>query len=131
MRAVETEVDQDQNRWHLLNLIVFPVLTDCAAKPAQIQATFEITRAAAAVLAWKDRHGTFPPTLETALSPVPTDPFDGKPLRYRREGAGFVVYSIGKEGKFTGGAPDQKPGGWDILFRYPLPSYYKGPIKED
>lgn len=36
------------------------------------------------------------------MKPVPTDPFDGKPLRYRQEGKGFVVYSIGATGKYTG-----------------------------
>lgn len=31
------------------------------------------------------------------LSAVPTDPFDGKPLRYRREGDVWVVWSVGSD----------------------------------
>jgi hypothetical protein len=45
------------------------------------------------------------------------------PLRYAREGGGFVVYSAGKGGQFNGGAPDRKPEKDQVVFRYPLPRY--------
>jgi hypothetical protein len=128
-RTVQTEFDQDKDPQYLLTLIFFQVYPQNADKRAYQQATAEITRAAAAALAWKDRKGSFPSTLETALSPVPHDPFDGKPLRYRLEGKGFVVYSVGATGQFAGGTPDEAPGK-EAVFRYPLPSYSKGPIKE-
>jgi hypothetical protein len=128
-RTVQTEFDQDKDPQHLLTLIFFPVYPQNADQRALVQATAEITRAGAAALAWKARHGRFPSTLETALTPIPSDPFDGKPIRYRLEGKGFVVYSIGTTGTFAGGAPDEASGK-EALFRYPLPSYAKGPIKE-
>jgi hypothetical protein len=127
-RTVHTEFDQDKDPQHLLTLIFFSYPQD-GEQRAHMQATAEITRAGAAALAWKAKHGRFPPTLEAAMSPVPLDPFDGKPLRYRLEGKGFVVYSIGATGTFAGGTPDQSPDK-EALFRYPLPSYSKGPIKE-
>jgi len=34
---------------------------------------------------------------------VPIDPFTGKPLVYRREGEGFIVYSLGTNQKDDGG----------------------------
>ena len=37
------------------------------------------------------------------LDAVPLDPFDGKPLRYRELGTGFVVYSIGPNRRDDGG----------------------------
>jgi hypothetical protein len=38
------------------------------------------------------------------LQTVPDDPIAGKPLRYLRLGRGFVVYSVGQDGKDDGGA---------------------------
>lgn len=50
----------------------------------------------------------------------PKDPFDNKPLRYRKEGTGFVVYSIGPDGKFDGGTPNTPFKGREssLIFRY-------------
>jgi hypothetical protein len=90
------------------------------------EARAAVIRAGAAALAWKARHGAFPARLNEVLHPVPTDPFNGKPLRYRREGNGFAVFSIGPSGTFSGGTPDNKPGNLETVFRYPLPAYYRG-----
>ena len=37
------------------------------------------------------------------LPSVPLDPYDGQPLRYKRLSSGFVVYSIGADGRDNGG----------------------------
>ncbi len=53
-------------------------------------------------------HGILPQSLE-ALStesgerPLPIDPFTGKAPLYRREGGGYLVYSVGEDGKDGGG----------------------------
>jgi hypothetical protein len=67
-------------------------------------------RCAAAALAaerYRLKHGRWPEALADLkgefLRDVPTDPFDGKPLRYRRDGEGVVVYSVGPDGKDDGG----------------------------
>jgi len=123
MSAIGTEIQKDQNPRHFMCAILFPVYDQVAAKRAQIEAQANVTRSAAALLAWKVKHGAFPATLSEAISPVPADPFDGKPLRYQREGGGFMVYSVGKDGTFAGGSPDRKSEAADVLFRYPLPAY--------
>ncbi len=43
----------------------------------------------------------------TYLDLVPTDPFDGQPLRYKKRSPGYVVYSIGPNGTDNGGAERQ------------------------
>jgi len=48
------------------------------------------------------------------LSAVPADPFDGKPLRFKRLTKGYVIYSIGKDGQVmvdgkTSGAGKLRP----------------------
>ena len=45
---------------------------------------------------------------------VPTDPFDGKPLRYVVEDGEYLIYSVGKNGVDDGGQGDFDP---DIVFR--------------
>jgi hypothetical protein len=48
---------------------------------------------------------------EKLPEPVPVDPFDGQPLRYKKLAKGYVVYSVGEDGRDDGG--DEKK---DITF---------------
>jgi hypothetical protein len=43
------------------------------------------------------------------LDKVSADPYDGKPVRYRKTGDGIVIYSIGKTGDGMGEALDRNP----------------------
>jgi hypothetical protein len=51
----------------------------------------------------------------TYLDAVPADPFDGQPLRYRKQGAGYILYSIGPDLKDDSGKP-MKGNVGDIVF---------------
>ena len=78
----------------------------------------EATLAAAAVLAAKARTGAFPDVLPGDFP----DPFSHNALGYRREGGnGFVVYSVGPDGKFDGGKPGEFHP-FQVFFRYPGPT---------
>jgi len=78
---------------------------------AEVARKINIT--AIALTRYKLRHGAFPPDLP-ALVPqylleVPSDPVDGKPLRFRPNTDGtFMLYSIGSDGIDGGG--DVTPG---------------------
>lgn len=76
-------------------------------KSAQIEAIMLASRAGLACRLYKIRTGQYPESLESlvpALLPeVPTDPFTGKPMVYRRDGKGFIVYSLGSNQKDDGG----------------------------
>jgi hypothetical protein len=86
---------------------------------AQSRAREEVLLAGAAALAYKAQHGMFPDRLEAALPQPPTDPLTGKPLHYRREPEGFVVYSVGEDGSFDGGKPGDRRNNRQAYFRYP------------
>lgn len=69
--------------------------------------------------------GKFPDALDelvpTYLSSLPADPFDGRPVRYKRTEKGFVVYSIGEDAEDNGGNETNSAGlkyqpGTDITF---------------
>jgi len=89
------------------------------SKRAILLANARATRAGAAVLSYKAAHGALPKTLAAAVTPAPIDPFDLKPLRYRQEGDGFVIYSAGPTLHYDGGTPDQPVDKDESAFRYP------------
>ena len=84
--------------------ILFPVFSKIMVKDAQIAARAAIVQASAALYIWRAKHSEYPATLQEAADKVPADPFDLKPIRYRRDSAGFVLYSVGENGKYDGGA---------------------------
>jgi hypothetical protein len=102
-------------------------LVNGAEKRANIYAMAQVTQTACALFDWRAKQGRFPERLDQAVSPLPVDPYDGRPLRYRCEGAGFVLYSVGPTGKFDGGSPNTKPSSAEaaIAFRFPRPRYVR------
>jgi len=60
-----------------------------------------------AVQRYRLAHGALPEALRELvpmyLPDVPLDPFDGKPLRYKRLERGYVIYSAGPDGTDDGG----------------------------
>jgi hypothetical protein len=110
---------------------------ETAQKCAMITASANVTRAASILLIWKAQHGRFPENIEELQKTWPIDPFDFKPLKYRLEGDGFVVFSIGKDAKFDGGTLTVKPSSGDAVFRFPMPPYirpaseYKSPTNNN
>jgi hypothetical protein len=76
-------------------------------KEAMLEAILLASRTGLACRLHKGRTGAYPDDLGALvpglLGAVPIDPFTGKPLIYRRDGGGFVVYSLGSNEKDDGG----------------------------
>jgi hypothetical protein len=92
---------------------------------ADIIAQVRVTRTALAVERWRLAYnGNVPKALAELvpdfLSSVPNDPFDERPLRYKKLAHGYVVYSIGPDFTDDGGkekAADAKESDhYDITF---------------
>jgi hypothetical protein len=102
-----------------------------AAKCARLQVNFDHARIAVALERHWLRHRAYPERLDALvpefLDRIPHDLFDGQPMRYRREGEGFVLWSVGFDGKDDNAAPLQfgPKGGsvgeetGDLVWRYP------------
>ncbi len=83
---------------------------------------FDLTRLAFALAAYHADRGTYPARLAD-LAPkyvveVPKDMFNASELHYRQEGGGYLLYSVGVNGKDDGGKgmDDRKAGeDWDDL----------------
>ncbi len=111
----------------LLTRIIMPALMRTYQLETRCDAHRSVTRTALAAERFRLTQGRLPKTLDELvpayLDVVPTDPFDGQPLRYRLLEKGFLVYSIGEDNSDDGGAErdrdNRHPDGslkWDINF---------------
>ena len=86
---------------------VLPEMEAAFMKVATLDALILTARTGLACRVFKSRTGEYPENLEALvpglLAEVPVDPFTGKPLVFRREGKGFIVYSLGSNLKDDGG----------------------------
>ena len=79
----------------------------CAVTVHIVSARVESAKFAIALRLYCMKHGAYPDSLDALvpefLDKLPLDPFSGKPYVYRRDGSGFVVYSVGHNGVDDGG----------------------------
>jgi hypothetical protein len=94
---------------HRISAIAIPNIMKATAVVSRNETQRRLTIAAIALERYRLRHGRLPPDLDALvpdfLSAVPLDPMSGKPLRYRRNESGFVMYSVGEDGRDDGGDP--------------------------
>ncbi len=93
-----------------LSSLFFPALDAIAPTEAGNLANLRLAQTAVALEKFRSDHANHFPDSLTELTPnylrsVPADPFDGKPLRYRKTGEGYVLYSLGQNLKDDGGKP--------------------------
>jgi hypothetical protein len=110
------------NPVHICRPVLFPAFGGRSAAHAPlVQAKERLLIAAASLLAYRAHHGEFPHRMEQALAHPPLDPLSDQPLKYRREENGFVLYSVGPDGKFDGGKPGGQRDPSQAYVRYPPP----------
>jgi ABC-type transport system involved in multi-copper enzyme maturation permease subunit len=91
--------------------MVVPATTRLSSSFRRSQAMLRCAILALAVERYRHEHGRWPESL-TELVPgklqqVYNDPYDGKPLRYRRNSDGVVIYSVGPDLTDDGGKIDR------------------------
>lgn len=96
------------SRTQVLVKFKMPGLASAMAMQIKSYAELECARCALAAEAFRQRSGRLPNSLAELvpgdLAIVPTDPFDGLPLRLAATDRGIVIYSIGKDAIDHGGA---------------------------
>ncbi|HUU54674.1 MAG TPA: hypothetical protein VMY87_07125 [Armatimonadota bacterium] len=86
--------------WSFIAEYITPVFSRVVWSRDRATASVRAAAIALALKAYRADHGAYPDSLsalEAAGWTLPTDPFGGGPYHYRREGAGFVVWSIGPD----------------------------------
>jgi hypothetical protein len=96
----------------LLAQLLLPALTKVMDAIQRTDADLRCAVAGLAAERYRLGHGRWPQSLqalvaEGLLARVPTDPYDGQPLRLRAAPDGVVIYSVGETGAYQGDDLDQ------------------------
>ncbi|MEA3403051.1 MAG: hypothetical protein U9R79_17550 [Armatimonadota bacterium] len=102
----------------LIARMMFPVFARSAQKRDAAIAELDVFEVALALKVYRQEHGEYPANISQLQAAVdydlPPEVFTGKPLHYRRDGDGFVVWSLGKDLDDDGGHGPREPGyDWD------------------
>jgi len=95
-------------RWAILTRTVAPVFRRIDLRFESALAQRRLLQTALGLQVYRQRHGRYPAALSElrALGWIaPIDPFSGQDLIYRRQGAGYTLYSVGPNLKDDGGQP--------------------------
>ena len=97
------------NRFLIFSSITLPGFDRNLVRDADHAARIRAAQAGLAVQRFRLAHTNALPASLRELEPawlksVPADPYDGQPLRFKRHGSGFVIYSIGSDGHDDEGA---------------------------
>ena len=93
-------------------------------REASTQASLRLATTAFAVERFRHGQGRLPADLNELtpqfLANVPTDPFDGAPLRYRRLSRGYLIYSVGIDRRDNGGREGSDFARFSDMFSYDI-----------
>ncbi|MHC4210115.1 MAG: hypothetical protein ACYSWT_10430 [Planctomycetota bacterium] len=134
----EDSVEELGRRYLMLQMLV-PALGKFLDRADIMQCMIEGTKLQLAVEGYRAEHGECPPTLQALvpawLDAVPEDPYSDGPFVYRlvsgdEQGRGYVLYSVGADGRDDGGLPHpvepmaaftRGGEGQDFVFNQPRP----------
>ena len=104
----EAIADRAQSGKHILTALLLPALQKAVERDALHSAHIRNSVVALAIERFRLANDGNLPETASALLPAylkehPIDPYDGKPVRYKRTDKGYVVYCIGRDVKDDGG----------------------------
>jgi hypothetical protein len=112
---------------YIFAALLLPAVSGCIEAEDRGAMQFDLTKLAFALAAYRADHGSYPAKLADLtpkyVAEIPKDIFNDSDLHYRPQGDGYLLYSVGPNGKDDGGRghDDRKAGeGWDdIVVRVP------------
>jgi hypothetical protein len=109
---------------HVMTKDTAPAITRVAELDLRARAHLELAQTALALERYRLAGGKVPQRLEELvpqyLEEVPSDPFDGNPIRYQRTDPGYCLYSVSDDGQDNGGkektdVPSGAPYDWCFI----------------
>jgi hypothetical protein len=103
----------ERGPWYAIgSAITLPVFSGGHQSLDRLIAEVAAMRGALALRAYQIEHGQYPDSLAQLRAAggweIPEDPFTGKELIYRRQGQGYILYSVGPNFKDDGGLNSQE-----------------------
>ena len=100
--------DRAREGRYILSGLLLPALGKAVHRDTEDRAKARITQTVLAIERFRLAHANQLPDALDALVPaylpaIPSDPFDGKPLRFKRRESGYIVYSVGPDAVDDGG----------------------------
>jgi hypothetical protein len=100
-QAFRQRVVEAKEKQILFVPMLLPALADTAKEAASL-AQLRLALTALALERFRSAHDSHYPNALSELVPaciaaVPSDPFDGQPLRYRKQDGGYLLYSVGPD----------------------------------
>jgi hypothetical protein len=112
LKDLEKKVIQAKLDYDVVTALLMPAMIKVSEANKRGVGNLRCAFVAVALERYRRDHGRWPETLDALvpkyLGAVPTDPQDGKPLRYKRRPAGVVVYWLGPDGTDDGGNLDRR-----------------------
>jgi hypothetical protein len=124
VKQIQTEI-ANISEIHMVLKTTVPNYTEYLSRELSNISELRVAHAAIAVQRYRLKYGKLPDSLNNLIpefiESVPSDPFDGKELRYKKLDSGFVVYSVDEDLIDDGGREEpkdksQKIPHWDITF---------------
>jgi hypothetical protein len=107
-KALEEKVKQARAKYDVIIALLMPAFLKVGEAYRRDQAYLRCAIVAVAAERYRRDYGKWPTKIDELapeyLKAVPTDPYDGQPLRYKRLEDGAVVYSVGPDKQDDGGA---------------------------
>lgn len=97
--------------------LVKDILPHLAAKRDYAQAQADLAQQVLDLKLYRRAHGQYPASLAAPGVKARPDVFSGQSLRYRPQGNGFVLYSLGQNLRDDGGLADHRPDEGDIVWQ--------------
>jgi ABC-type transport system involved in multi-copper enzyme maturation permease subunit len=120
--AFEQKIINEAKRFprYIMARMAIPSYATAIREQAKYNTYLGSFKLALALRIYREKHSNYPDTLSPLVPEVipelPFDPFTGKDYIYRREGKGFIVYSVGLNQKDDSGKSLREKGYDDIAF---------------
>jgi hypothetical protein len=116
-----------QRMAHFLIAWLYPASGAATTSEDRAHVRGDLEQIGFALAAYRADHGAYPDRLDDLvpkhISQVPKDRYSEKPFLYKRQGTGFLLYSVGDNGVDDGGKTfDSDPRGDDITIQIPVPA---------
>ena len=101
--------DQIPRCCYIITRMLLSNMDGLVTKNAKHNAEVEVARVGLGLKIFRQKNGAYPDSLDKLapefLDVIPVDPFTGQALVYRKDGEGFVLYSVGSDLKDDNGTP--------------------------